>query len=671
MRKCRLPPGLVGVHYLNRDGIGVNATRCDELLGDFVRIGFCGEEADHDSICVEEEVGKHLILNFNVALSSATEYLAQVSEANLSYGTVAHSHVNQVCRNVAFGAKSTRPGLTDADGRLCLELVQKACSGLARAAREGLLWEVLSGKMISEEKDAVYVIQSAINVKGGVQLVEHEMQAIARISRYCQQEMDVVGHVLEENVRRKIAATMPELAQCSEFRGLLAFVVDLGAEGSMFIFDLRQFHSKFVNAKRRRLRAATFCAVSELSEKLPELKVALIMFAYSVSKHERSDPNDPFIDAVRLADVRKLQKAEQSQLPRPEGTMAKAEQCLAFLRTAAHATDLKASIIAEVRASAAIGICRVLLNKRSAMPADMENCTSVEAVAEVCFQKLRPGMADSVAGTQPWKANLSALADSVNKPHQLHPIVLKFRDGAAVNAQQQVVEETATWSTLDWAGTLTPSASSTLDAARMQIYKSIRVFAVGMPTYTQDDLEIVRCDKKTCVKVKRRFAECELALPPILASMMGVVEKSVHPHSIQVALGDDATYRIVPQIKYEAPGGQHSAGCAAHAFLPPFWLARRASPRSKPPPTCKLVEVKVDSIATAFVPTDMQVQNKTLQHHEYVTLPVMTNTRVLEEGEELVLGWDPTVAATPKAKAPAPRTWRSTGPSRQANAGNA
>ena len=679
VRRVRLPPGLVGVHYLNRDGIGVNATRCDELLGDFGRIGFDAQEADHDSICIEEEVGKDLILRFNMMLAALTPFIAKVDGDSLPYGSVAHTHVNQVCRNILLAARSERSGLVDGEGRLCLELVEKISPALANAVRSGLLWEVLSGRMVTEEKDAVFTIQAAINVKGGVQLQEHEMQAIARISRYCQSEQDVRGQVVVATVQSKISATMPEFAHCSDFQGLVAFVIDLGAEASCFISDLREFHSRFVNAKKRRLRASTFAAVSELSGDLPHCKVALIKYAYSVSKSERTDPSDPFIDVLRLAEVRKLQKAEQKADPPACGTLQDAEAYLKFIEGAVRAAGVISPAIVDLRAAMAIGTCRVLLNKRAAMPEGLESCGTACRVAELCFKKLlklAPRLADTHAHKAPWsqdpRLDDAPAAVSKSTSAKINPIVLTFKDGQATTSQISIAEEVTTWQSLDWAHTLEPSESSVLEHKRLLIYNAVHVLWSGLEHLcTQGAFDIVKNEKKTMVKARRRFSEHELVLPPLVQSLLGVVEKSQHPHAVPVALapadsshavpdalapGCSTQFSIVPQVKY--PGAGSRGAGTQQVFLPPFWLVRRVAPSSTPAPSCKLVNVQVDIIATTMLPAETAVDCKTVQKHKSVILPLMTNTRLIEAGEELTLEWAPRENPTPKSKA-APRTWRS------------
>ena len=61
---------------MNRDGIGVSATRGNELLGDFIWVGSAVQEADLDSVCVEEEIGKDEILRFSIKLAASTLFHA-------------------------------------------------------------------------------------------------------------------------------------------------------------------------------------------------------------------------------------------------------------------------------------------------------------------------------------------------------------------------------------------------------------------------------------------------------------------------------------------------------------------------------------------------------------------------------------------------------------------
>ena len=62
-RVC-LPPLQVGFHSLNRNGIGCNGNRCDQLLGQVLG-HFDYREACHDAVAIEETPGERVFWTFN------------------------------------------------------------------------------------------------------------------------------------------------------------------------------------------------------------------------------------------------------------------------------------------------------------------------------------------------------------------------------------------------------------------------------------------------------------------------------------------------------------------------------------------------------------------------------------------------------------------------------
>ena len=180
-------------------------------------------------------------------------HLAQLQENTvLQYGSIAHSHLNQCGRNLLLGARTDHPELAARDAapaagdpmRIDVVGVAARHPAVVDAFTRGLKWEVLSYKMVLEDEQAVSIIQSACNIKGGLQMQEHEMQAISRLSRYCAAEMRVAGQVNSEKVRADLMVMMPDFVESCDFKALLSFVLDLGAERSGFLDDLRGFLSQ-------------------------------------------------------------------------------------------------------------------------------------------------------------------------------------------------------------------------------------------------------------------------------------------------------------------------------------------------------------------------------------------------------------------------------------------
>ena len=111
-------PGLVAQHPDNRGGIAINSSRTDELLV-HVLGHFDDEEACHGAVAVEERPGGCAIRAYNLKKQAGNPALAGVSDAAIPYGSVGASHINQVLRNIKFGAKTeVALEIADAEGKM-------------------------------------------------------------------------------------------------------------------------------------------------------------------------------------------------------------------------------------------------------------------------------------------------------------------------------------------------------------------------------------------------------------------------------------------------------------------------------------------------------------------------------------------------------------------------
>ena len=103
----------------------------------------------------------------------------------MQFGSLSHSHLNQVLKNVSGGVKYDAPSIVGPDGTVHLDLLAARDPAFAEHVENGLLWEVLAWEMEDEEPDACTVVQAALNSKNDTYLVMHEMQALSHLSRLC------------------------------------------------------------------------------------------------------------------------------------------------------------------------------------------------------------------------------------------------------------------------------------------------------------------------------------------------------------------------------------------------------------------------------------------------------------------------------------------------------
>ena len=209
----RMPVDPVGFHLGNRDGQPPNGMRCLELRKDILSIGYDSGEADSGGIAVEEKPGGTRLQDFNT-LACADDPLLSAVAGCISYGSLSHSHLHQILRNIKFGAKCTGlPAAAGTDDCFSLELSRSVDPAFAHAAATGLNWEVLSWKIEEEEPHARRIIQAAMNAKNGLFLLRHEMQGIASISTMLANSAVVEQSLSVEDARTHLHTTLPELLQ--------------------------------------------------------------------------------------------------------------------------------------------------------------------------------------------------------------------------------------------------------------------------------------------------------------------------------------------------------------------------------------------------------------------------------------------------------------------------
>jgi hypothetical protein len=170
---------LVAAHPSNRNGIGPNGLRCGELLGRHLLGHFDPEEADHDCVNVESAPGSDFFTKFNQDHARGDDSLAPVT-GHIQFGTLGHTHVNQVLRNICLGAACVLDicaPVLDRDGKLSLDLVRAKDPELATCCESGLQWEVLSYLMDIENPGGADLISRVLNGKNAAVMQSHEMEA--------------------------------------------------------------------------------------------------------------------------------------------------------------------------------------------------------------------------------------------------------------------------------------------------------------------------------------------------------------------------------------------------------------------------------------------------------------------------------------------------------------
>ena len=181
----RLPPDNVGFHPFNRDGQPPNGLRCLDLCKDILNIGYDTGEADTGGIAVEEKPGHTRLHDFNTQVCAKDPLLADVVGC-ISYGSLSHSHLHQILRNIKFGANCTGlPAVAGTDDCFSLDLLRSVDPAFAHAAVTGLNWEVLG---VADRRRRTPGVQ---NHTSSDERQKRALLAAARNASSCQHRDDV------------------------------------------------------------------------------------------------------------------------------------------------------------------------------------------------------------------------------------------------------------------------------------------------------------------------------------------------------------------------------------------------------------------------------------------------------------------------------------------------
>jgi len=153
-----LHPSTVGFDVCNRDGIPMDGARCDELLGQIAEMGWDPEEANYGNIAVEVRPDDDELQLHNHRACEGSEFLAPLEGTRLGYGTFSHNHLHRRLKNIRAGGPAKAPTAFLVNGRLSLEAIERAQPDLARSARHGLAWTILSWK-IRDNPHAMHIVQ--------------------------------------------------------------------------------------------------------------------------------------------------------------------------------------------------------------------------------------------------------------------------------------------------------------------------------------------------------------------------------------------------------------------------------------------------------------------------------------------------------------------------------
>ncbi|CAE7358923.1 unnamed protein product [Symbiodinium sp. CCMP2592] len=195
----RLSPMHVGVHPKNRDGAGIIAGDCLELLENVLSVGFVRDRITALAV----EITDASVRRFNEDLVRGSGgQLGELDGDMLKVVSLAGSHTNFMLRLLSQGA-ALSTSAASVDGRLSLEKVARRDPELANAAREGLVWDVISREVATRWPQFLGLVQSAMNAT--LQKQESEMQLLHRVHRL----VSAVEKVDFSSIKKQALASKP------------------------------------------------------------------------------------------------------------------------------------------------------------------------------------------------------------------------------------------------------------------------------------------------------------------------------------------------------------------------------------------------------------------------------------------------------------------------------
>jgi hypothetical protein len=289
-----------------------------------IKNGFDMDEANRDNYAIRVSGPDDICIQYNIEVCDEQAKLATLAPDWKPIGmTLAHSHVNQILKNINAGAPSDIEGIVDSFGKISTALILAADADLASMAHTGLDWELFPHKMFEENPLALHDISEAANIKNGAHLVETEMQAVQRLARHCDAETNAAQQVCYESTRRLLSSSMPKLAASSHFKELFALCNTLGNHAGNWMLSLAEFYGAFVNAEIRKLRWGTLALMGTWPGKVREkptapLIVAIIKACYQadIDKYMKDD----YLEFISAKDI-KLNEADKAQNTRLDSAL--------------------------------------------------------------------------------------------------------------------------------------------------------------------------------------------------------------------------------------------------------------------------------------------------------------------------------------------------------------
>ena len=101
------------------------------------------------------------------------------------------------------------PEIEGREGRAYVEVLRHVDEKFAKACEEGIMLEILSHELVTNEGRGCEAIQAAANSNNAVALTHHEMEIVSSSSKWCSKLSAVAAHMTSASARGAMIVTYP------------------------------------------------------------------------------------------------------------------------------------------------------------------------------------------------------------------------------------------------------------------------------------------------------------------------------------------------------------------------------------------------------------------------------------------------------------------------------
>ena len=299
-------PGLVVPHPNNRGKDPMAPTRLRELGGTLALEGYDVIEANTNGVAVQQKpassggAGKGYQEAFSLSLKVDHD-IAEFGPGgtNAILGSLSHSHLNCVARNVLAGLRGcecmeptvvgkrkalkctckARP-ILDENGNYCMDLLQGHDRDWWLDIQTGLEWEELHWKMDEEEPDVALVIAVSLNKKNAVAMETGHCEIFTAMANLLNPD-PMNGNIVEfEPVRDQLIDLYGSSVNNLDLVFVFRFAMAAGGKGSIWLQRLSNFTTIFVNQKKRKMQMAVYAQIAPYPVAVPGIKNACLKWSW-------------------------------------------------------------------------------------------------------------------------------------------------------------------------------------------------------------------------------------------------------------------------------------------------------------------------------------------------------------------------------------------------------